>query len=137
MGYLISNIIYMSWVALAIDGFHLLFILTPLLIYLVPISVIQTAFKYMLFVFIMNPLLWQLSGNKCIMTKLTEDKNDKSLSNSSFSEKYFAWLYRPILDLFNMEWTGSNIDTTVIVHYGINLLLLWIYLFYVGKEKLI
>ena len=137
MCYLMSNMICMSWIVLAIDGFHLLFILTPLLIYLVPISVIHTAFKYILFVFIMNPLLWQFSGNKCIMTKLTENKNDTSLSKSSFSEKYFAWIYRPILELFNMEWTGSNIDTAVIIHYGINLSLLWIFLFYVGKEQLI
>jgi len=118
-----------------IDGLHFVFILVPIIIYLIPINIVKIFFKFILLAFILNPLTWQLSNNECIMTKMTKSKNDKSISNSGFSEKYFAWLYKPILMMFNKEWTSENINLAVMAHYAINLLLLWIYLFYIAKEQ--
>ena len=119
-----------------IDALHLFFNLTRIIIYFVPVTFVKIFFKFILLVFILNPLTWQLSGNECIMTKMTKSENDKSISTSAFSEKYFAWVYKPILQLFNKDWNAKNINLAVMIHYCINLLLLWIYLFYLAKENI-
>ena len=119
-----------------IDALHFFFILIPVIIYIFPVSNVKIFFKFILLVFILNPLSWQLSNNECIMTKMTKAKDDKSLSTSPFSEKYFAWIYKPILQIFKKEWNATNINLAVITHYCVNLLLLWIYLFFVAKKNI-
>ena len=119
-----------------IDALHFFFILIPIIIYIFPVSNVKFFFKFILLGFILNPLTWQLSDNECVMTKMTKSEDDKSISNSTFSEKYFGWLYKPILKVFNMDWNAKNINLAVVGHYCINLLLLWIYLFYIAKENI-
>lgn len=119
-----------------IDGLHLFFYIIPIIIYILPVKYVKIFFKFILLIFILNPLTWQFADNECIMTKMTKSTDDKSISKSAFSEKYFAWLYKPILQLFDRNWNAQNINLAVMIHYCINLLLLWIYLFYVVKEKI-
>ena len=118
---------------------HIVLIFIPILIYFIPLRFVKPLFKFILLGYIINPLLWALNdNNECLLTKLSKKNGDMkdSISTSEFSEKYMKWLYNPILHLINKKWNKNNIDIIAIVHYSINLILLWIYMFFVHKCNL-
>jgi hypothetical protein len=123
-----------------LDLLHLFVVFLPVLIYLIPINYIKQHFKYILLILLLIPLQWGINNNQCILTTISKNlgslnKNDNK--KSAFSEKYLKWLYNPILFLFGQEWTNKNIDIMVYVHWIVNFILLWYYLFFFGKCNLI
>ena len=82
---------------------------------------------------------WQFTNNKCILTSFVKKNNEfkNTISDSEFSEKYLKWLYYPIIKICKKKWEKNNINTIVDIHYVINLILLWYYLFFIGKNNVI
>ena len=57
------------------------------------------------------------------------------VGNEKFSEKYLRWLYEPILQLFGREWNTNNLDLIIVLHWILNLILMWYYCFYIYIKK--
>ena len=58
-------------------------------------------------------------------------------TNSEFSETNLKWLYKPIMNVIGWKWETGDIDKMVNLHMIINFILVWYYLFFIGKCKLI
>ncbi len=54
-----------------------------------------------------------------------------------FSRKYLRWLYEPIMKIFGWEWKPENVSKMSILHWIVNFILLWNYLFFIGGKNLI
>lgn len=124
-----------------LDIIHLLLLFLPFIIFLTPVKYIKRSFKYIFLILILTPIYWDLFED-CLITTLSEklgsydDMNteDKSL----FSRKYLRWLYEPIMKtFFGWEWNNENISKISSLHVMENIILLWIYLFFIGGKKLI
>jgi hypothetical protein len=117
---------------------HVLGFFLPIIFFVVPVKYVAIIFKYIFLIYILVPIQWSVLNNKCILSLLVKKngglKNTKS--DSIFAEVYMKWLYYPLLKLFGQEWTPKNINYMVLIHFTINLVLLWVYLFFVGKGKL-
>ena len=118
---------------------HFLMLFLPVYIFFIPIKHVSFYFKYMFLFLILTPIHWVFFDNKCIITIFTEKSGDfkDTESDSSFSEKYLKWLYKPIMDQIGWKWDNKGIDKMVNLHWGINFIILWYYLFFYGKCKLI
>jgi hypothetical protein len=118
---------------------HLVFIFIPVIIYFLPVKYLRSIFKYILLIFILIPLHWEFLDNNCGLTLLTNyfDNLNNVETNSRFSEKYMKWLYKPIMNLLGWEWNNKGISKMVNLHFAVNFLLLWYYLFFVAGCELI
>jgi hypothetical protein len=118
---------------------HLVFIFIPVIIYFLPVKYLRSIFKYILLIFILTPIHWVFFEDQCIFTIFTKkfDKSDNTVTSSGFSEGYMEWFYKPITELLGLNWNKKGISKVVNLHYVINFILLWYYLFYVGGCELI
>lgn len=41
------------------------------------------------------------------------------------------------MNIIGWKWDSEGLDKMVNLHWGINFILLWYFLFYIGKDKLI
>lgn len=121
-----------------INIIHLLLIFVPVFIFFIPINYIKSIFKYIFLLYILVPLQWDLA-DVCILTKYTQDRGGlpETTMNSAFSEVYLKWFYYPIMKILGCKWNDENLEKAVTIHWIINIILLWVYLFYFGKKKLI
>lgn len=122
-----------------LDLIHLIIIFIPVLFYLIPIRFFKRSFKYIFLLLIMVPLQWGLYGDKCFLTVLSDklgSYEDIEVKEAQFSQKYLRWLYQPILMIFGKEWNSDNVNTMAYLHWVVNFILLWYFLFFVGKGKL-
>ena len=124
-----------------LDMIHIVLVFIPVLIYFIPIKYIKHIFKYLFLILILIPVHWDLCNNKCIFTiishKLGGYKDMDPNAESLFSAKYLRWLYEPFMKLYGVEWSDKNVSKMVIIHWIINFILLWYYLFFVGGKNLI
>lgn len=118
---------------------HLLTVFIPVLIYFIPIKYFKNSFKFGFLFAILIPIHWVFFDNQCYFTIITKKTGDlqETNTNSGFSEKYMKWLYKPIMKIIGWEWNEKSIDKMVNLHWGINFFLIWYFLFYIGKNKLI
>ena len=83
------------------------------------------------------PIHWALNKDKCFLSDI-EKILDKKNKNENFSRKHLKWFYNPIMILFGLDWNkDEDLNKIVYIHWGFNYILLWIYLFYIHKCKLI
>ena len=117
---------------------HVLGFFLPIIFFVVPVKYVAVIFKYIFIIYILIPIQWIVLDNKCILSLLVKKNGglQNTKSDSIFAEVYMKWLYYPLLKLFGQEWTPKNINYMVLIHFTINLVLLWAYLFFVGKGKL-
>ncbi len=124
---------------LILNLIHLLGVFIPVFIYFIPLNYIKHIFKYIFIIIILIPIHWAFFDDKCIFTIYTQKhgglKNVQT--DSAFSEIYLKWLYKPIMDIIGWKWNSEGIDKMSNLHWGINYFLLWYYLFFIGKCKLI
>ena len=122
-----------------INIFHLIILFIPAAIFFIPVKYIAPIFKYIFLILILTPLIWDLNNDACPLTDIAKyfGSMESAQTQSAFSEVYMKWLYKPILLLFGQKWNKKTINMMSLIHFGINLILLWIYLFYVGKKSLI
>lgn len=119
-----------------IELIHLLYIFIPLLILLFPIKYIKTYFKYIFLISILTPVSWGLNNNRCFLSDIAISLDETN--NQNISRKKLKWLYKPIVDLLGLDWdSDKDLDFVVNLHWGLNFIVLWIYLFYIAKCKII
>lgn len=116
---------------------HLIFLFSPIVIYFINHKYVNYVFKYLFLIILLIPIHWDLFDDKCSLTLITKSigglKN--TTFNSQFSEKYLRWLYEPILQLFGREWNTNNLDLIIVLHWILNLILMWYYCFYIYIKK--
>lgn len=118
---------------------HLFSLFIPVYIYFVPINYIKHIFKYIFIIILLIPIHWVFFDDRCVLTLFTQEQGGlKNVETESpFSEVYLKWLYKPIMDIIGWKWDSVGIDKMSNLHIGINIFLLWYFLFFVGKCKLI
>lgn len=114
-----------------VDTLHLIFLLYPICILLLP-NYLLFGYQYIFLMHMFTPLHWIFLDNQCILTKVSKNKkleiNKKT--NSYFSEQYLWWLYDPLCNLLNYEKNNLSYAKIVNIHLGINLLIMWHYTFF-------
>ena len=122
-----------------VNFLHFIFLFTPILIYFFPLELIKPLFKWIFLVLILTPIHWAFFENQCVFTIATKQMGNMKYveTESGFSEKYLKWLYKPIMNIIGWNWDSEGIDKMVNLHWGINFVLLWYFLFFIGKKRLI
>lgn len=116
----------------ALDILHLLFMISPFVIFFLKKSTIRPYIKWVLLITIMTPLHWKFIDNKCIITSLSNKlRDDNPESTSPFSRKYLEWLYKPIAESLNMDYNNEeDLDKIIQAHWVIIIILIWTYYFF-------
>lgn len=131
----------MKVLGILLDIVHLLLVFLPIIIYFIPIKFIKKSFKYIFLILILIPVHWELFNNKCVFTLIAKklgSYDDMDIEGKSlFSRKYLRWLYEPIMKIFGWEWTEENVSKMAVLHWIVNFILLWNYLFFIGGKNLI
>ena len=110
-----------------IDLLHILFLLIPIIIFLVNQKYIRNFKKYILLLIVLIPLHWVFLDNHCVLTLLSKkmgNYND-SETTSQFSERYLKWLYLPIMKKIGWHWNSNGLDKMVSLHWILNIILVW------------
>tara|TARA_Y100000389_G_scaffold191800_1_gene218530 strand:- start:2074 stop:2457 length:384 start_codon:yes stop_codon:yes gene_type:complete len=119
-----------------IEFIHVSYIFLPLIIVLFPIKYIKQYFKYIFLISILTPISWGLNNNRCILSDAVIKLDNETTEN--VSRKKLKWLYKPIVELLGMDWNSNkDLDFVVYLHWGLNFIVLWTYLFYIAKCKIV
>ena len=113
---------------------HILLVFFPIFLYAMRPKTIRGIFKYIVLISILTPVHWKLFDGECISTIISKKLGDfkETETTSSFSETYLKWLYKPIMaHIFNWEWNSDNLDKMVYVHWILNFILIWYYIFFI------
>jgi hypothetical protein len=103
---------------------------------LFPIKYIKQYFKYIFLISILTPISWGLNNNRCILSDAVIKLDNETTEN--VSRKKLKWLYKPIVELLGMDWNSNkDLDFVVYLHWGLNFIVLWTYLFYIAKCKIV
>ena len=116
-----------------LDIVHLFFVLLPLSIFFINTIVLRPYIKWILLISTMIPLDWIFLDNKCILTSLNKkfgDYKDIDVKESAFTERYFRWLYEPIMNKIGYKWIEKDVDKMVHLHWIINIVTIWSYYFF-------
>lgn len=110
---------------------HMVLILTPYIIFVFDRNTIEPYLKWLLLITIMVPLHWIFFDNQCILTILSKKAGDytDTQTESSFSEVHMRWFYEPIMKHLCWEWNNDNLNKMVTLHWIINIVILWYYIF--------
>ena len=118
-----------------LDIIHLIIVLIPFTIFFINNLLIRPYMKWILLIVTMIPLHWIFLDNKCILTSLNKKLGDYQNSNidineSAFTERYFRWLYEPIMNRIGYKWVEKDVDKMVHIHWIINIVMVWAYYFF-------
>lgn len=117
-----------------IDLIHLLLLTFPIYMFLLPFQYIKYLFKFIFLGMIMTPISWKIFG-RCILSVSTSSLNN---NDETFSRRRMGLIYRPIMKSLGLDWNNKeDLDKIVNSHLGINYIIMWYYLFYVVKCKLV
>ena len=117
-----------------IDLIHLLLLTFPIYMFLLPFQYIKYLFKFIFLGMIMTPISWKIFG-RCILSSATSSLNN---NDETFSRRRMGLIYRPIMKSLGLDWNNKeDLDKIVNAHLGINYIIMWYYLFYVVKCKLV
>ena len=112
-----------------VDLAHLFFSFFPIIIYFIdfPNSIVQIMFL----IFTLMPLSWAYYGNRCMLTTLgallSNKKEEKNFKN--FGEKYMEPFNYGITKLVGLPWNKKSHRKAEHIHWFVNLILVWYYLF--------
>lgn len=114
-----------------LDAIHFTLVFFPLLLFLVPPRAAQPWLKYVFPLYILIPLHWGLFDNECLFTLFSIQLGtiEHQGHDSSFSDTYLRWLYKPLIRLTGNEYSPSTLDKAIFIHWGINFLLISLYAF--------
>jgi len=112
---------------------HVLLLISPILIFFINKKHFKGLFKYYVLLVILTPMHWPFFKGECLSTIIAKKMGDfkETTTTSSFSEKYLKWLYKPIAELFGWGWNEDGLNKTVYLHWILNFILVWYYLFFV------
>ncbi len=111
-----------------LDVLHFFVIFFPILIYIVEFPIYVVRFAFLLASFV--PLSWIFFRNKCVITVISKNLRGDEKEKYNFSEKYLSPLYNTIIKLFNLSDDKIGFEQAINIHWIINMILLWYYLFY-------
>jgi hypothetical protein len=116
---------------------HLIIIFLPLFIFYLPRTIINKYLPLISLITILIPSHWDLFDNKCIFTIFTKELGglENTTTTSQFSEIYMRWFYEPLIMLFGGDWNSDNLELAVILHWIVNLIIIWYYIFFVYCKK--
>lgn len=122
-----------------LNAIHFILIFLPIAIFFIPMEHFKYSFKYVFLILILIPIHWVFLNNQCLFTVISKKMGDmkQTETDSSFSEKYLKWLYEPIMNVIGWDWNDKGLDKMVNLHWLVNFVLIWYYLFFIGKDKLI
>jgi hypothetical protein len=84
--------------------------------------------KIMVLIYLLVPIHWHFFNNQCILTVISKKLGDfqNTKTNSGFSEIVLEPFYRPLMNLFGLQW-GNDKDFNKIIysHWAINYIMLW------------
>ena len=128
----------MNLIGFILNAMHVIILLFPIIIFFLPRKWFKKSFKYIMIVYLLVPLHWVFFDNQCLLSIITKkygykQSQVKSMGNSSFSETYFKWFYKPPMYLFGWKWP-KDIELISNVHWIINFILLWYYAFFINKN---
>ena len=112
---------------------HMIFLFSPIIIFFIDKKWIKGWFKFLVLIMILTPLHWRFFDGECISTVITKKTGDfrETETTSSFSEKYLKWLYKPLMTyVFNLEWNNDGIGKMIHVHWILNFILIWYFIFF-------
>jgi len=121
--------------ALLFNYLHLFIVMIPFLLYLrVPEIGSRLYYTYIFIILMMMlvPLHWVFFDDQCIFTTVSKKLGDykQTGTTSAFSETNLKWIYKPIMDFFGWEWNTQGLDKMVNLHWMINFVLIWYYIFF-------
>lgn len=118
---------------------HFILLFLPIAIFFIPIKYFNSIFKYLFLVLILIPIHWEFLDGNCIFTLFTQSQGGlvEAETDSGFSEEYLEWLYRPIMNIIGWSWDNKGLNKMVNLHWLINFVLLWYFLFFKTNCKLI
>ena len=111
----------------------MLLLISPIFIFFMNKKYFLGLFKYFVLIIILTPMHWPFFDNQCISTIITQKLGDfkETDTTSSFSEKYLKWLYKPITEFFGWGWNEEGLNKAVYLHWIINFILVWYYIFFI------
>ena len=123
----------------ALNLLHFILLFLPIIIYFIPIKYLNGIFKYIFLILILVPIHWEFLDGRCIFTLFTQSQGGlvEAETSSGFSEEYLEWLYRPIMNIIGWSWNSKGLNKMVNLHWLINFVLLWYFLFFKTNCKLI
>lgn len=118
---------------------HLILLFSPIIIYYIPVKYLSGIFKYIFLILILIPIHWDFLDGKCLFTLFTEQQGGlvEAETTSGFSEEYLEWLYRPIMKIIGWKWNSKDLNKMVNLHWLVNFVLLWYFLFFKTNCKLV
>ena len=129
-------ILYISYF---IDLLHIVFILTPIIIFFIPYKYFYIT-KIIILLLFLTPSHWKLFDNKCILTIISQKLGsiENSKNNNEFTEKYLGYIKKKFRKTFNLQ-DPENQDlaaskVTFYIWVAIYIILFY-YLFYFLKCK--
>ena len=122
----------LSLVSKLLNLIHFLLLLVPFIIYGFPKKLIRPYAKWILLVTCLIPMHWVFFDKHCIFTIASKKMGDyqDTKTNSGFSEANLKWLYGPIMRLFDWKWDDAGLNKMVHLHWIVNILLVWYFVFY-------
>jgi hypothetical protein len=114
-----------------VDFFHFIFGLIPSgLLFVKPKSLLpyKSWVHGLLLVYIITPLHWYYFNDTCIITHISKTGGNYSdtKSMSPFSEKWYRWLYEPLLKISGRNWNEENLSLMVHNHACTNIFFMWV-----------
>lgn len=126
----------MNTLGLILNSIHIFFVFIPFLIFVIPKLWLQKSFKYIMLAYLITPLHWIYFDDSCIFTLFTKKYGNDfqhTETESTFSEKYLKWLYKPIMELIGWKWK-DEIDKMVYLHWIVIFTCLWYYAFFINQK---
>ena len=126
----------MKVISFFIDFLHILFILSPIIIFLIPMKYFFIK-KIIILLLFLTPSHWIIFNNKCLLTEFSQKLGglDNTNTNSAFTEKYLKPFYEYFFKLLNIKNNSQNISKFVSVQWFINYMIIFYYIFYYLERK--
>ena len=114
-----------------VDILHLVFMLTPIIIFFIPYKYFYIT-KIIILLLFLTPIHWTLFDNKCILTIISQKFGglDNAKTNSPFTEKYLKIIYSKLFNLLNIENNEKNINKFISIKWMIMYIIVFYYIFY-------
>lgn len=121
----------MKIISYLLDLFHIVFILSPIIIFFIPTKYFYLT-KIIILILFLTPLHWSLFNNKCLLTVFSQKLGGLSESNtgSAFTEKYLKHIYEFFFRLFNIKKNNKNLNKFVSIQWIVMYILVFYYIFY-------
>ena len=124
---------FLEYLSYPLDLAHFILLFFPIMVYFIsfPSSTVQIMFLLSSFV----PLSWYFYDHKCIFSVLSSKLRQETEKNEeNFSERYLAKFYTIIQRLLGFDESGKSFNKVIFLHWVVNMVLLWFYLFIYNCE---